>query len=54
MKSTVMSFRVQLVRARNLVAKDMLDRDGPYKPRTERRKDVYVRREKHRGRTQNT
>ena len=47
MKHEIVSFLVKNVKPRNVVAKNMLDRNGPYRDRTERvKKNTFVRRPK--------
>ena len=50
MKHNLLTFTVQSMKPRNRVAQDLLDRNGPYKPKRTKNVDGYQRREKHRGR----
>ena len=50
MKANLLSFTVQSMKPRNRVAQDLLDRNGPYKPKRIKSVDGYQRREKHRHR----
>jgi hypothetical protein len=50
MKRDILSFTVQSMKSRNRVAQDLLDRNGPYKPKRIKSVDGYQRREKHRNR----
>jgi hypothetical protein len=50
MKHNLLSFTVQSMKPRNRVAQDLLDRNGPYKPKKIKSVDGYQRREKHRRR----
>ena len=50
MKRQILSFLVEPMRPRNRVAQDMLDRNGPYKPKRVKTDVQYQRREKHRSR----
>jgi hypothetical protein len=46
MKREIISFSV--AKPRNFVARDMLNRDGPFKPRVENTQREYRRNDKHR------
>ena len=50
MKHNLLSFTVEPMKPRNRVAQDLLDRNGPYKPKRIKSVDGYQRREKHRHR----
>jgi hypothetical protein len=50
MKHNLLSFIVEPMKPRNRVAQDMLNRDGPYKPKRVKSVVQYQRREKHRNR----
>jgi hypothetical protein len=50
MKRDIMSFTVEPMKPRNRVAEDLLDRNGPYKPKRVKSVVQYQRREKHRNR----
>ena len=52
MKRDILSFTVETMKPRNRVAREMLDRDGPYKPRQVKNSVQYQRREKHRRRSE--
>ena len=52
MKNT-MQFTIPSGRPRDHVAAALLDRDGPFKPRSVKRAKAWVRRPKHRGRELN-
>jgi hypothetical protein len=49
MKREVISFTAP--KARNTVARDMLDRDGPYRAKVERSQKQFRRNEKHRNKS---
>jgi hypothetical protein len=50
MKHNLLSFTVEPMKPRNRVAEDLLDRNGPYKPKKIKSVVQYQRREKHRNR----
>lgn len=50
MKHNATHFTLQPMKPRNRVAQDMLDRNGPFKPKRIKSADGYQRREKHRYR----
>lgn len=46
MKREIISFKI--AKPRNIVSRDMLDRDGPYSAKVERNRREYRRNDKHR------